>query len=132
MRYPVPPNEDDKPKAEEDPVTPKIPEPQRSFAWDMNAQGQITAHIIPKVTFGIVFDSSKISNGALDIGIDTHVQLYANAKAGTGQSLVACYGANGGTELFGNVEAPTVFGKALSKYYELKKWGSVSLMREVK
>lgn len=99
---------------------------------------------IPKVTFGIVLDSDSVANGAvslittsplenvslkanqLDLGNNTHVQLYANAKVGSSQAFKACYGANGGTKLFGNIEAPTVFGQPLSRYYTLKQWGTVS------
>ncbi|OAL02539.1 hypothetical protein IQ06DRAFT_375330 [Phaeosphaeriaceae sp. SRC1lsM3a] len=142
MRYPVPAGEVDEPKAEETPTTPKMPEASKSFGWDMNANDQITARVIPKVTFGIVFDSDSVANGAvnlittsplenvslkanqLDLGINTHVQLYANAKVGSSQAFKACYGANGGTKLFGNIEAPTVFGQPLSRYYTLKQWGT--------
>jgi hypothetical protein len=45
MRYPVPSGEDDKPKAEEEPTTPKLPAAEKSFAWDMNVNGQITARV---------------------------------------------------------------------------------------
>jgi chitinase len=47
------------------------------------------------------------------------VKLYADAKVGSQTNFVYCYGADGGAELFGNVEAPTVFGYPLSKHYTL-------------
>ncbi|OAL43395.1 hypothetical protein IQ07DRAFT_593170 [Pyrenochaeta sp. DS3sAY3a] len=122
MRYPIPDGEKDEPNAEETPAEPLIPTPETQFGWDMRVDGQVTARVIPKVTFGIVFDSSAVANGALDIGVNTHVQLYADARVGSTQKFEACYGANGGTKLFANVEAPTVFGQPLSRYYTLKEW----------
>lgn len=58
------------------------------------------------------------------------MQLYANARVGSSQDFVYCYGANGGTKLFGNIKAPTVFGYPLSRYYTLKDFGPVSIYME--
>ncbi|KAJ6287495.1 hypothetical protein J3E71DRAFT_358329 [Bipolaris maydis] len=119
MRYPIADGEDDKPDEE----TPKKDVSgsgvHDKFTWDLDASGKVTAHIIPKVTFGIVFDSSAISNAALDLGIDSYAQLYADTKVGSNQPFIYCYGMDAGAELFGNIEAPTVFKTRWSKHYTL-------------
>lgn len=116
MRFPVPSGVDDTPKSEDKMTEPKVnntnTDPTTSSdsgSWEVDAYGQLVAHITPQVTFGIVFDSSKISNAALDLGVDAYTRLYAEAKVGSKQDSVYCYGADGGAELFANVEAPTIF-----------------------
>jgi len=44
----------------------------------------------------------------MDIGVDAYTRLYADAKVGSQQDFVYCYGADGGATLFANVEAPYV------------------------
>ncbi|ORY09385.1 hypothetical protein BCR34DRAFT_602899 [Clohesyomyces aquaticus] len=74
----------------------------------------------PIFTFGIVFNRSAITNAALDLGVDAYTRLYADAKVGSQQNFVYCYGADGGTTLFVNIEVPSMFGLSLSRYYPLK------------
>jgi len=45
--------------------------------------------------------------------------LYANTKVGSNQPFIYCYGMDAGAELFGNIEAPTVFKTKWSKHYSL-------------
>jgi chitinase len=45
--------------------------------------------------------------------------MYASTKVGTNQPFVYCYGMDAGAELFGNIEAPAVFGTKWSKHYNL-------------
>ncbi|RYN58904.1 hypothetical protein AA0114_g1804 [Alternaria tenuissima] len=119
MRYPIPDGEDDKPDEETTKKDVSGSGVHDQFTWDLDASGKVTAHIIPKVTFGIVFDSSAISNAALDLGVDSYAQLYANTKVGSNQPFIYCYGMDAGAELFGNIEAPTVFKTRWSKHYSL-------------
>jgi chitinase len=119
MRYPVPSGQTDAPEKMGDYEEPKVDKSQEPFEWDLDASGQLTAHIIPKVTFGIVFDSSAISNAAMDLGVDAYTRLYADLKAGQDTSLVYCYGMDGGATLFANIEAPKLFNTELSRYYPL-------------
>ena len=118
MRYPIPDNHEDAPTKEANYADPKV-EKEKNFKWDMDAKGSLTAHVIPKVTFGIVFDSSAISNAALDLGVDAYTRLYADAKVGSNQPLEYCYGVDAGATLFGNVEAPKLFHNDYSRYYPL-------------
>jgi chitinase len=119
MRYPVPIGQNDAPEKMGDYEEPRIDKTQEPFEWDLDASGQLTAHIIPKVTFGIVFDSSAISNAAMDLGVDAYTRLYADLKAGQDTPLVYCYGMDGGATLFANIEAPKLFNTDLSRYYLL-------------
>jgi chitinase len=64
VRYPKPSGESDEPLSMADMKEPQVNKTTDPFSWSLDANGQITAHIIPKVTFGIVFDSSAISNAA--------------------------------------------------------------------
>ncbi|KAF2733512.1 hypothetical protein EJ04DRAFT_468282 [Polyplosphaeria fusca] len=119
MRYPVPKDETDKPAKMGDYKTPTVDHTGDPFKWDLDANGQLTAHITPKVTLGIVFDSSAISNAALDLGVDSYTRLYADLKVGHNQPLVYCYGMDGGATLFANIEAPKLFNTELSRYYPI-------------
>jgi chitinase len=122
MRYPVPEDKDEEP-AEEDgaPAKPQV-EKSREFKWDMDAKGSLTAHIIPKVTFGIVFDSSAISNAALDLEVDAYTRLYAEAKVGSNEPFQYCYGVDAGAVLFGNVEAPKLFQRDYSRFCPIDRF----------
>ncbi|ORY04392.1 hypothetical protein BCR34DRAFT_572769 [Clohesyomyces aquaticus] len=124
MRFPVPEGESLDPKKEADISEPKVNKTNddpycEGGCWEVDAKGQLVAHITPKVTFGIVFDSSRISNAALDLGVDAYTRLYADAKVGSSQDFVYCYGADAGATLFASVEAPTVFKIPLSRYWSL-------------
>lgn len=89
-------------------------------------------HSIPKVTFGIVFDSSKVSNAALDLGVDSQVTISANAAVGSTTNFYYCIGATGKTKLFGNIDAPTVFGYPLSRYYALYDKGPYEVYKKTR
>jgi chitinase len=55
----------------------------------------------------------------LDLGVDSYAQLYADTKVGSNQPFVYCYGMDAGAELFGNIEAPTVFKTKWSRHCTL-------------
>lgn len=81
---------------------------------------------IPKVTFGIVFDNSAISNAAvsailqipshltatlltyekLDLGVDSYARLAGMSTVGSDQAFKYCYEADAGATLFASVQAP--------------------------
>lgn len=91
MRFPPPAGEDDKPRSESDMSNPKVNETnshpeidEDGGSWQVDANGQLVAHMSvflililaananplsskPMVTFGVVFDSSKISNAAVSL-----------------------------------------------------------------
>lgn len=129
MRYPVPDSKVDKPVEEDKLSEPKV-EKSKQFNWDMDASGSLTAHIIPKVTFGIVFDSSAISNAALDLGVDAYTRLYAEARVGANQPLEYCYGVDAGAQLFGQVQAPKLFQVDYSRYYSIAGFERAIFERE--
>jgi chitinase len=120
MRYPVPQGEQEGPEKMSDYSEPQVEKSADPFQWDLDAKGQLTVHIIPKVTFGIVFDNSAISNAAMDIGVDAYTRLYADLKVGLNEPLVYCYGVDGGASLFASIEAPTLFKTDLNRYFTLK------------
>lgn len=135
MRFPVSSEVDDTPKSEDTMTEPKVnntnTDPTTSSdggSWEVDANGQLVAHTIPHVTFGIVFDSSKISNAALDLGVDAYTRLYADTKVDSKQDFVYCYGADGGAELFANVEAPTIFSSPYRKHWPL--WSKLFVVIE--
>ncbi|KAF5852879.1 hypothetical protein GGP41_008338 [Bipolaris sorokiniana] len=119
MRYPTPQGESDTPTKTGDLKEPQISNSTDPFSWTLDANGQITAHIIPKVTFGIVFDNSAISNAALDLGVDAYARLAGTSTVGSNQNFKYCYEADAGATLFASVQAPTIFGQSLSRYYAL-------------
>lgn len=120
MRYPVPKGVTDEPEKMSDYSKPSVKKTASPFQWDLDAKGQLTVHLIPKVTFGVVFDNSAIPNAALDLGVDAYTRLYADLKVGLNQPLVYCYGVDGGATLFANIEAPKPFNTDLSRRYPLK------------
>ena len=128
MRFPVPSGVDDKPKPEDTTTEPKVkkktqtPTPQLllTAVHGKSMQTDSSSRIsTPQAIFGIVFDNPKISNAALDLGADAYTRLYAEAKVGSEQDFVYCYGADSIAELFANVEAPTIFSSPHRKHWPL-------------
>lgn len=107
MRYPLPDGEDGDPEKEidklDEPTTENSHEP---FKWDLDAKGELTAHITPQVEFGIKFDSEALANAALNLGVDSYTRIYADAHVGSDSDFRYCYGMDGGSTLFAKVEAP--------------------------
>ncbi|KAH6671469.1 hypothetical protein B0J14DRAFT_565139 [Halenospora varia] len=110
QRYPAPSG--GVPTKEED-------KPTEPFSWDLDVNGEIVTHIIPKVTLSVVFDSSKVANAAIDLGVDAYARVYGTTKVGSKQDFVYYYGVDGGATLYAEVEAPTPFGVSLRNYYPL-------------
>jgi chitinase len=84
-----------------------------TFNYSVTANGQITAHVKPTITFGLDFNSNFLNVGSakVDLVADGSLQVYANAatsNSGSGSSF--CYGAIAAASLYATVEAPSVFG----------------------
>lgn len=94
MRYPVASGESDQPEAEETPESATMDKNHDPFSWDVDANGQLTAHMCvtffsctqgtfansfcstPQVEFGIVFDSAQLANAAVRLmHHSSHVQI---------------------------------------------------------
>lgn len=76
------------------------------FHYDIAASGEITVYIIPRLEFGIVFDSTKISDTVIAVALSNSATLYGDAGVGTDTAPYACYGINGRTNLYASVNAP--------------------------
>ncbi|KAG4420465.1 hypothetical protein IFR04_006385 [Cadophora malorum] len=55
--------------------------------WDFNAEGEIRVNLISQLTLGIAFDSDKVANAEVILGVDNTARIYGNMKAGTGQEF---------------------------------------------
>jgi hypothetical protein len=76
-------------------------------------------HVIPQVTFGIVFDNKNIPNSAIDFGVDCYATMHGSLGSSTEEAWNYCYGVKGGVDVFARVTAPTVFGMSLNNYWSL-------------
>ena len=89
--------------------------------WSIDANGQITAHIKPTISFGIEFNRAFISIDPATVNIvaDGWVQAYASASYGSSDQSF-CYGSNAATELYAQINVPKSMGWLLpggqSKY----------------
>lgn len=97
-----------------------------SFDLSSHVHALTAGSSIPKVTFGIVFDNSAISNAAvstllvvtfffeillltnhkLDLGVDAYARLAGTSTVGSNQNFKYCYEADAGATLFASVQAP--------------------------
>lgn len=79
--------------------------------WSIDANGQITAHIKPTVSFGIEFNDKFISVDPTTVNVvaDGWVQAYASATYGSGGQDF-CYGSNAGCDLYAQVNAASAIG----------------------
>ncbi|KAK6341165.1 hypothetical protein TWF696_008251 [Orbilia brochopaga] len=105
---------------------PKGDEPQNpgigkdvNLKWDVGADGQIVAHITPKVTVGIEFKLDALASATVELGLDNYVRVYGSAGVGSAQDGYYCYGVDGGAELYAQINAPTMFGYDFSNTYSL-------------
>lgn len=99
---------DENPRSETTPDrdgTQKIGEP--TFNYTVTADGQITAHVKPTVTFGLDFNKNFLDIGSakIDLVADGSVQLYATATTSNDESTF-CYGVNAKASLYASVDAP--------------------------
>jgi len=88
---------------------------QPTFNYSLSADGHITAHIKPTITFGIDFNKRFLSVDSckVDLVADGWIRLHASASTeNSGSSF--CYGVDAGADLYASVEAPKAFGWDLS------------------
>ncbi|KAH7304437.1 hypothetical protein B0I35DRAFT_495191, partial [Stachybotrys elegans] len=91
-----------------------------TFSWEVNADGIIQLHLIPMVTFGVVFDPSlELPSAAFDLGVDTYMRVHGQASVGSGQAFTYCIGAEAGYDTFARVTAPSLFGYDLNRRWSL-------------
>ncbi|KAH9211348.1 glycosyl hydrolases family 18-domain-containing protein, partial [Leptodontidium sp. 2 PMI_412] len=74
--------------------------------WNLDASGEIITRIVPKVTLGVVFDSDKVANAEIVLGVEAWARLWGTLEYGSTRQLNICYGANGQIELFAQIVAP--------------------------
>lgn len=76
--------------------------------WSISANGQITAHVKPMISFGIEFNTNFISIDPTTVNVvaDGYVQFYASASTGSSSTSV-CYGANAGADLSVQISVPS-------------------------
>ncbi|KAH7038273.1 glycosyl hydrolases family 18-domain-containing protein [Microdochium trichocladiopsis] len=87
------------------------------FKWEASARGAITARITPKVEFGIVFFYEAIPDVTIEMALENSATMYA--EAGTSPSPYVCYGINGRTNLYAQVNAPEIFKVNLNKRWDI-------------
>ena len=84
-----------------------------TFDWSVSAHGEISLHLKPTVTFGIVFDDRwKVPRCSVDLILDGYVIVYADAAISSGQGAQPCpftYGVDGGFDLYAQLTAPETF-----------------------
>lgn len=127
QRYPAPGTTDDTDSTDtvtEEPAPgftgPNFDNP---IAWNVDAKGEIVVHLIPQFTLGIAFDSDKLANAEVILGVDAQARMYGNLEVGSTQNFKVCYGADSNLDLYAELSAPTLFGLNLSQKRSLKKWG---------
>ncbi|KAI9876312.1 MAG: hypothetical protein M1830_006786 [Pleopsidium flavum] len=84
---------------------------QPTFNYSVSADGHITAHIKPTITFGIDFNKNflNVDSRKVDLVADGWLRLHASASTSTTGSSF-CYGVDAGADLYASVEAPKAFG----------------------
>ncbi|KAK1639955.1 glycosyl hydrolases family 18-domain-containing protein [Colletotrichum phormii] len=92
------------------------------FYYDVDASGELTSSVVPKVTLGIVFNDGSVSDASIDFGVNGRVTLYGSAGPSSDSAWQYCYGVNGDVEVFAQLNAPTLFGKNINTYYPV--WGT--------
>ncbi|OTA92708.1 glycoside hydrolase family 18 protein [Hypoxylon sp. CO27-5] len=95
-----------------------------TFDWSVEANGQITAHVKPLVSFGITWGAvfNKVPNCEVDLVVDGYATVYL--KASTKTSSV-CYGVNTGANLYAQLDAPSQLNWILpSNPWILGQWSA--------
>ena len=85
-----------------------------SFNYSVSADGSLTAHVKPTITFGLDFNKKflDVASAKVDLVADGWCRLHASATTDNGGSF--CYGVDVGADLYASVEAPKAFGWDLS------------------
>jgi len=90
------------------------------FDWHVTAEGLVEMHLIPMVTFGIVFNPKwEVPSTAADLGVDTYLRVHGDAAVGSGQEFQACLASEAGYDVFARITAPTFFGLDLNRKWSL-------------
>ena len=82
------------------------------FDASVAANGYLTAHLKPTITFGIDFNKNfiPVDPATVNLVADGFITAYANAGASTSGSSSFCYGVDAGAQLYATVSVPSVFG----------------------
>lgn len=90
------------------------------FNWQVKAEGIIEMHLIPLVSFGIVFNPKwEVSSTAAELGVDTYLRVHGDAAVGGDMDFQACLASEAGYELYARITAPTLFGVNLNRKWSL-------------
>ncbi|KAK4108057.1 glycoside hydrolase family 18 protein [Canariomyces notabilis] len=90
------------------------------FNWQVTAEGIIEMHLIPLVSFGIVFNPKwEVPSTAAELGVDTYLRVHGDAAVGGAQDFQACLASEAGYELYARITAPTLFGVDLNRRWSL-------------
>ncbi|KAK4118089.1 glycoside hydrolase family 18 protein [Parathielavia appendiculata] len=90
------------------------------FNWQVTAEGVVELHLIPMLTFGVVFDPKwEVPRTAVDLAVDTYLRIHGYAAVGSQQDFEYCIGAEAGYDTFAQVTAPTLFGVNLNRRWSL-------------
>lgn len=84
-----------------------------TFDASVSANGEITIHLKPTVTFGIVFDDRwKVDRCTVDLVLDGYVIGHAEAEWSLNgdNSCPFRYGIDAGSNIYAQLEAPDLFG----------------------
>ncbi|KAM7184016.1 glycoside hydrolase [Rhypophila sp. PSN 637] len=88
--------------------------------WQLTATGLLAFHLIPMVTFGVVFDPKwGVPSAAFDLGVDTYARFHGFATIGKTTDFTYCVGAEAGYDVFARVTAPTLFKVNLNRQWSL-------------
>jgi chitinase len=112
------------PSAQTNPYEPKID-------WSVKANGQITAHVKPKLSFGITWGSAfQVGDCSVDLVADGSVTAYIKAEASNNGAKL-CYGVTAQASLQVELNAPSQFNWVLSRNpWPLNSWGPVDVLPE--
>ena len=88
------------------------PQGKPLFDASVAANGYLTAHLKPTITFGIEFNQNfiPIDPAAVNLVADGFVTAYADASASISGGASFCYGVDAGAQLYASVSVPSVFG----------------------
>ncbi|MCJ1250761.1 hypothetical protein MMC30_007989 [Trapelia coarctata] len=88
------------------------PKDKPLFDASVAANGYLTAHLKPTITFGIEFNKNLIpvDPAAVNLVADGFITAYANAGASTSGGASFCYGVDAGAQLYASLSVPSVFG----------------------
>ena len=88
------------------------PKDKPLFDASVAANGYLTTHLKPTITFGIEFNTNfiPIDPATVNLVADGFVTAYANAFASTSGGTSFCYGVDAGAQLYTSVNVPPVFG----------------------